>query len=309
VALAAQVSCGPLEFRSLLTIVYSPADPFEAISRDDPTDRPITIIEAGRANADYLKDLWRFRELLYILVLRDVLVRYKQTAFGLAWTILKPLLTVVVFALVFGKMVKVPSGGMPYAPFIFVALLPWLFFSTAVADASVSLLAHGGLLSKVYFPRLLVPLVAVVVALIDTSIALMLVVPMLWIFGVDLSWRLLAMVPLTAMVAILALGVGLYAATLNVRYRDTGLILPYLLQFGLYLSPIVFPSDLVPAAWRWLYSLNPMVGMIEAFRWAAFPGQQVHMPALWISLAATCLSLLLGYRYFRRFERGLADVI
>jgi lipopolysaccharide transport system permease protein len=281
----------------------------ETVKRDDLTNRPITIIEAGRANAEYLKDLWRFRELFYILVWRDVLVRYKQTAFGLAWTFLKPLLTAMVFAVVFGKMVKIPSGGMPYAPFILVALLPWLFFSTAVADASNSLHAHGGLLSKVYFPRLLAPLVAVLVALIDTSIALLLVIPMLWIFDVDLSWRLIAMVPLTVVVAMLAFGLGLLAATLNVRFRDTGLILPYLLQFGLYLSPIVFPSDLVPPTWRWLYSLNPMVGVIEAFRWAAFPGQHVHLPALWISLFATCFSLMLGYKYFRSFERGLADVI
>lgn len=275
----------------------------------DLTDRPIIVMEAGQVNGEYLQELWRFRELFYILVWRDVLVRYKQTVFGLAWTILRPLITAGVFALVFGKMVKVPSGGMPHAPFIFVALVPWFFFSSAISDASVSLLAYGGLLSKVYFPRLLIPLVAVTVGLIDTAVALTLIVPMLLIFHVDLSWRLVAVIPLTVMVAILALGLGLFAASLNVRYRDTGLILPFLLQLGLYLSPIVFPSALVPLEWRWLYSLNPMVGVIEGFRWAAFPAQHVHLPALWIALVATSLALALGFKYFRTFERGLADMI
>jgi lipopolysaccharide transport system permease protein len=273
------------------------------------SDLRVTVIEAGHANREYFHDLWRFRELFYILIWRDVLVRYKQTALGLGWTLLKPLLTALIFALVFGKMINVPSGGMPHAPFIYVALVPWLFFSTTISEASVSLAAHAALISKVYFPRLLVPLVAMVMALIELLVALALVVPMLLLFGVDPGWRLLALFPLTLLTMILALGLGLCFASLHVRYRDTGIILPFVLQFGLYLSPVIFPSDLVPYPWRVLYSLNPIVGVIEGFRWASFPNQEVHAAALAISVVAAGLFLLLGLRYFRRMERGLVDVI
>ena len=269
----------------------------------------VTVIEAGHANRRYFDDLWQFRELFYILVWRDILVRYKQTALGLGWTVLKPLLTALIFALVFGKMINIPSGGMPHAPFIYVALVPWLFFSTTILEASVSLTAHAGLISKVYFPRLLVPLVAMVLALTDLLIALALLVPMLFMFGVSPGWRLLALIPLTLLTVLLALGLGLFFSSLHVRYRDTGIVLPFVLQFGLYLSPVIFPSDLVPYPWRLLYSLNPIVGVIEGFRWASFPGQQVDAAALATSVLAAALFLLLGLRSFRRMERGLADVI
>lgn len=272
-------------------------------------DKGLTVIEAGRANLEYFQDLWRFRELFYILVWRDILIRYKQTALGLAWTILKPLLTALVFALVFGKLVRVPSGGMPHAPFIYVALVPWLFFATSIAESSTSLAAHSALISKVYFPRLLIPLVATVVALFDMLIALALLVPMLMVFGVDPSWRLLALVPLTLLTTVLAFGLGGWFAALHVRYRDTGIVLPFVLQFGLYLSPVIFPSDLVPYPWRLIYSLNPMVGVIEGFRWASFPNQELHASALVTSIVAACLFLVLGLRYFRSIERDLADVI
>jgi lipopolysaccharide transport system permease protein len=269
----------------------------------------VTVIEAGRASLGYFRDLWRFRELFYILVWRDILVRYKQAALGLAWTLLKPLLTALVFALVFGRLVNVPSGGMPHAPFIFVALVPWLFFAGAIAESSTSLAVHSALISKVYFPRLLLPLVATVVALIDMLIALALLIPMLIIFGVELSWRLLAFVPLTVLTAVLAFGLGAWFSALHVRYRDTGIVLPFVLQFGLYLSPVIFPSDLVPHPWNLLYSLNPMVGVIEGFRWAAFPNQAVNASALVTSLLLACLVVVAGLRYFRRIERDLADVI
>ena len=274
-----------------------------------PVAKRETTIEAGRANSEYIQDIWRFRELFYILVWRDILVRYKQTAIGLAWTLFRPLLSALVFALVFGKMVNVPSGGNPHAPFIYVALVPWLFFAATISDVSASLIAHASLISKVYFPRLLSPFVATVVALIDMLIALALLVPMLWAFGIPLSWRLVAIVPLVLLTTALALGLGLCFAALNVKYRDTGLIVPYLLQFGLYLSPIIFPSDLVPYPWRLLYSLNPIVGVIEGFRWAAFPNQDVHSTALAISILSAVLFLILGFRNFRRMERNLADVI
>ena len=269
----------------------------------------VTTIEAGRANQEYFQDIWRFRELFYILIWRDILIRYKQTAIGLAWTLFRPLLSALVFALVFGKMVNVPSGGNPHAPFIYVALVPWLFFAATISDVGASLIAHAGLISKVYFPRLLSPFVATVVALIDMLIALSLLVPMLWAFGVPITWRLLAIAPLVLLTAALALGLGLCCAALNVKYRDTGLIIPYVLQFGLYLSPIIFPSDLVPYPWRLLYSLNPMVGLIEGFRWAAFPNQDLHPTALAISILSAVLFLILGFRNFRRMERNLADII
>lgn len=272
-------------------------------------DVRVTVIEAGNANLENFHDLWRFRELFYILVWRDVLVRYKQTALGLGWTLLKPMLTALIFALVFGKMIKVPSGGVPHAPFIYVALVPWLFFATTISEASVSLAAHAGLISKVYFPRLLVPLVAMVVALLDLLIALALLIPMLVVFEIEPSWRLLALFPLTLLTVILAFGLGLCFASLHVRYRDTGIILPFVLQFGLYLSPVIFPSNLVPYPWRLLYSLNPIVGVIEGFRWASFPNQEVHAAALGTSVLAAGLFIMLGLHYFRRMERGLADVI
>jgi lipopolysaccharide transport system permease protein len=273
------------------------------------TELQPTIIEAGRANREYFQDLWRYRELFYILVWRDILVRYKETVLGLAWTLLKPLLTALVFALVFGKLVKVPSGGMPHAPFIYAALVPWLFFASSVAESSTSLASHSALISKVYFPRLLIPLVATFVSLIDMLIALIVLVPMLLFFEVGLSWRIAALIPLTALTTLLAFGLGAWFSALHVRYRDTGIVLPFVLQFGLYLSPVIFPSDLVPYPWRVLYSLNPMVGVIEGFRWACFPDQKLDVWALASSVLVTCLVLILGLRYFRRIERDLADVI
>ncbi|MBI3715406.1 MAG: ABC transporter permease [Betaproteobacteria bacterium] len=273
------------------------------------TDLRLTVIQAGKADRLYFRDLWVFRELFYILVWRDILVRYKQTAIGLAWTLLRPLLTALVFALVFGKLVKVPSGGMPHAPFIYIALVPWLFFASAVSDASMSLSAHASLISKVYFPRIIVPLVATAVALIDMLIAMVVLLPMLLAFGIGLDWKLAALVPLTLLTAALAFGLGAWFAALHVRYKDTAILLPFVLQFGLYLSPVIFPSDLVPHPWRLLYSLNPMVGIIEGFRWAAFPGQDVHPSAIATSVVATILILVFGLRYFRGIERGLADVI
>ena len=247
----------------------------------------LTVIEAGRANREYFADLWRYRELFFILVWRDILIRYKQAALGLAWTILRPLLTALVFALVFGKLVKIPSGGMPHAPFIFAALVPWLFFASSIAESSTSLASHSALISKVYFPRLLIPLVSTSVAMIDMLIALVLLIPMLLVFGVEPGWRLLALIPLTMLTAALAFGLGAWTAALHVRYRDTGIVLPFVLQFGLYLSPVIFPSDLVPWPWRVLYSLNPMVGIIEGFRWASFPDQTVHASAIATSVVAS----------------------
>ena len=272
-------------------------------------DKPLTVIEAGKANIGYFHDLWKYRELFYLLVWRDILIRYKQTALGLAWTILKPLLTALVFALVFGRLVNVPSGGMPHAPFIYVALVPWLFFASAIAESSTSLSMHAALISKVYFPRLLIPLVATAVALIDMLIAMALLVPMLLVFGVQPGWRLIALLPLTLLITVMAFGLGAWFAALHVRFRDTGIVLPFVLQFGLYLSPVIFPSDLVPFPWRFLYSLNPMVGVIEGFRWASFPGQEIHSSALVLSIVMAFALSIAGLRYFRTIERGLADVI
>lgn len=268
-----------------------------------------SIIEAGRANAEYYQDIWRFRELFYILVWRDVVVRYKQTVFGLGWTIFRPLLTALVFSLVFGRMVKVPSGGMPYAPYIYTALIPWLFLAATISDISVSLNAYAGLISKVYFPRLLAPLVATTITSIDMLISVLVLIPMLWMFHVGFSWHLLLIIPLSFLVGGLGLGLGLCFSAMNVKYRDTGLVLPYVLQFGLYLSPIIFPSSLVPEKWRLLYSFNPAVGVIEGFRWATFPNQDIHVSSIMASVLSAIVYLFLGVRYFRRMERSLADVI
>lgn len=268
------------------------------------------VIEAGRTERHYWKDLWRFRELLYFLSWRDILVRYKQTVIGVAWSVIRPVLTMIVFTVIFGKLAKFPSGNAPYAILVYAAMLPWQFFANALSESSNSLISNSNMISKVYFPRLIVPCSAVVVSLVDFLISfVVLAVLMAWYRFVP-DWRIVT-VPLFLLLALLAsLGFSLWLSALNVKYRDFRYIVPFIVQFGLYVSPVGFSSSVVPEKWRLLYSLNPMVGVIDGFRWAILGSDaQIYWPGFLLSTALTLLILYGGVKYFRKTERIFADII
>jgi len=270
----------------------------------------VLVIEAGRTERHYWKDLWRYRELFYFLAWRDILVRYKQTAIGIAWALIRPLLTTVVFVFVFGKLAKLPSDGMPYPILVFAALLPWQFFSNAFAEAGNSLISNANMISKVYFPRLVVPVSAVIVGLVDFLISGVLLVGLMLWYGVVPDWRIVTLPLFLAVAVVASMGAGLWIAALNVQYRDFRYIIPFVVQFGLYVSPVGFSSAIVPEQWRLLYSLNPMVGVIDGFRWAILGGEnQLYWPGIWLSLVLALLSAITGILYFRKMEKSFADVI
>lgn len=268
-------------------------------------------IEAGRTERHYWRDLWRYRELFYFLAWRDILVRYKQTVIGVAWALIRPLLTMVVFTVIFGKLAKLPSdAGAPYPIMVFAAMLPWQFFATAFAEAGNSLISNSAMISKVYFPRLVIPTSAVIVSLVDFLISFsILVALMVWYqFIPDIRMLMLPVFMLVAFAA--ALGAGLWIASLNVRYRDFRYIVPFVVQMGLYISPVGFSSSIVPEQWRLLYSLNPMVGVIDGFRWAIIGGNyQIYWPGFVLSLVVVSVLLAGGIYYFRKTEKTFADVI
>lgn len=268
------------------------------------------IIEAGRTEHHYWKDLWRYRELFYFLAWRDILVRYKQTVIGISWALIRPILTMLVFSVVFGKLAKMPSQGIPYPILVFVALLPWQFFATAFAEASNSLVGNASMISKIYFPRLIVPVSAIVVAFVDFLISGAILVGMMWWYGFVPGWHIITL-PLFMALAILAtVGASLWVSALNVKYRDFKYIIPFVVQFGLYISPVGFSSTVVPAKWRLLYSLNPMVGVIDGFRWAVLGGKAtLYVPGLALSVLLVFGVLIGGVAYFRKTEKQFADVI
>ena len=272
--------------------------------------RPTLIIEAGHTERRYWRELWRFRELLFFLAWRDLAVRYKQTVIGVSWALLRPALTMVVFTVVFGKLAKLPSGDVPYPILVLTGLLPWFFFSSALADASHSIVGSASLISKIYFPRLLVPLSAVLVSFVDLMLSgIILAALMVW-YGVVPDWRIVALPVFIAVAFLAALGAGLWITALNVKYRDFRYIIPFIIQFGLYISPVGFSSSIVPERWRLLYSLNPMAGVIDGFRWA-FLGDKAHLhwPGFILSLALVAALLFSGIYYFRKTERTFADLI
>ena len=268
------------------------------------------VLEAGRAERHYWRDLWRYRELFFFLAWRDILVRYKQTVIGIVWALGRPLITMLVFTLVFSKLAKLPSGGVPYPILVFAALLPWQFFSSAFSGAGDSLISNAGMISKVYFPRLVIPTSAVIVSFVDFLISgIILIGLMIW-YGFAPNLRMLTL-PLFILVAFAAaMGAGLWIAALNVKYRDFRIIVPFVVQFGLYISPVGFSSSIVPEHWRLLYSLNPMVGVIDGFRWAILGGNtQLYWPGFLLSLSLVLVILLTGIYYFRKTEKTFADVI
>jgi lipopolysaccharide transport system permease protein len=269
------------------------------------------VIESGRAERHYWRDLWHYRELFQVLAWRDISVRYKQTVIGAAWALIRPFLTMVVFTVVFGKLAKLPSEGTaPYALMVFAGLLPWTFFSTAVADASNSLIANANLIGKVYFPRLIVPTAAVVVAAIDFLISFIILAALMAWYRFMPGWQILFLPAFALMVLMVSFGIGVWIAALNVKYRDFRYVIPFLVQFGLYVSPVGFSSNVVPDQWRVLYSMNPLVGIIDGFRWCLLGGEtQLYLPRVWISVAVTTVFVLIGIRKFRTMEKSFADLI
>ena len=267
-------------------------------------------IEAGRTERQYWKDLWNYRELFYFLAWRDILVRYKQTVIGVLWALLRPLIIMVVFTIVFGKMAKLPSEGVPYPILVFTALLPWQFFSNSLTESSSSLINNSNLISKVYFPRLVVPTSSVIVSFVDFIISgAILFVLMVW-YDFWPTWCILTL-PFFVLIAFTAsMGAGLWISALNVKYRDFRYIVPFIVQFGLYISPIGFSSTVVPEKWRLLYSLNPMVGVIEGFRWAILgKNTEYYIPGFTLSICIVILIFTGGLWFFRITEKTFADVI
>ena len=270
--------------------------------------RPSTIIEPPRGWVFFpLREMWAYRELLYFLVWRDVKLRYKQTALGVVWVALQPVVLAVMFTIVFSRFLSAPSAGLPYPVFVLAALVPWQFFASAVSRSSLSLVANEHLLTKVYFPRILIPLAAVLTASIDMFFTLLVLSGVLVYYGIGLSAAALLLPLLVALVLMAATGIGLLLSALNVRYRDIQAIVPFMTQIWLFATPIAYAATLVPASWRWLYDLNPMVGIVESFRWALTGGSAPQ--SLLSAVVVITVLTMAGLIYFRRAERDFADVV
>jgi lipopolysaccharide transport system permease protein len=269
------------------------------------------IIEAGRAERHYWQDLWRYRELFLVLSWRDITVKYKQTVIGIAWAVIRPVLTMIVFTVIFGKVAKLPAeGNAPYAIMVYAAMLPWQFFATSLSECSNSLIGNANLITKVYFPRLIIPSSTVVTNLVDFFISFAILLLLMAYYQFLPTMRFL-MLPVFLLIAFLtSFGVGLFLTSLNVKYRDFRYIVPFIVQFGLYVSPVGFSSSIIPEKYRLLYSLNPMVGVIDGFRWAILGGNSViYWPGFFLSLSVTVLFLGIGILFFRKMEKSFADII
>ncbi len=269
------------------------------------------VLEAGRAEQHYWRDLWRYRDLFLILAWRDVSVRYKQTFIGVAWAVVRPFLTMVIFTVVFGKLAKLPSeGNAPYALLVFAGMLPWTLFSSALTGAADSMIASSQLVGKVYFPRMIIPVATVVTALIDFLVSLsILVAVMIW-YRFAPGWPILLLPAFVALALLASIGPGLWIAALNLKYRDFRYLIPFLVQIGLYVCPVGFSSSVIPAEYRLLYSLNPMVGIIDGFRWSILGGESpLYLPGFALSLLVIAFFLWLGISRFRATERSFADLI
>lgn len=281
-------------------------------SVDAPEDETAfdLVLEPGKRETQYWRDLWRFRELFYFLAWRDVLVRYKQTVIGLAWSVIRPVLTVGVFTLIFGRIAGLPNEGVPYPLLVLAAMLPWQLVSTSLSEASASLVSNSTLLTKVYFPRMVIPASAIITSFIDFLISLALLIALMLYYGFVPPKQMVFLPVLTVLALVISLGAGLLFSALNVKYRDFRYIIPFILQLGLYLSPVGFSSTAIPEKWRLLYSLNPLVGLIDGFRWAILGGSsKVYLPGLLLSAGVGLLGLFCGVMVFRRMERRFADVV
>ena len=276
-----------------------------------PEKEPVIVLESGRAEQNYWADLWRYRELFFILAWRDLSVRYKQTVIGLAWAIIRPLLTMIVFTVIFNRVAKLPSdGATPYALLVFAAMLPWTLFASSLGEASNSLIGNANLISKVYFPRLIVPTSTIVTAFADFLISFVILLVLMLYYRYAPGWNML-LLPVFMILALLAsLGPGLWLTALNVKYRDFRYVIPFITQFGLYVSPVGFSSSVIAEHWRLLYSLNPMVGVIDGFRWCILGGaSSIYWPGFALSLLVVVVFLWLGITQFRKMEKTFADII
>lgn len=268
------------------------------------------IIEPGKSERQYWRDLWRYRELLYFLALRDILVRYKQTAIGVSWAVIRPVLTMIVLTIVFGRLAGLDSGGpIPYPILVFCGMLPWQFFATAFSESGNSLVSNSGMISKVYFPRLVIPFSSVITSFVDFLISSVIFALLLVWYGFVPSPGILLLPFFVLLAFATAFGAGLWVSAMMVRFRDFRFIVPFVVQFGLYISPVGFSSSVVPDQWRPLYALNPMVGVIDGFRWAILGDYELYIPGLAISVAVVTVVIASGIWYFRRTERTFADVI
>ena len=275
----------------------------------DLPQEPLVIIQPNKAlSALDLRDLWDFRELLYFLTWRDVKVRYKQTGLGIAWAVMQPLFTMLIFTLFFGRLAGVPSDNIPYPLFAYAGLLAWTFFSNAITSSGNSLVGSANLITKVYFPRMIIPGAAVAASLVDFGIAFVILVVLMVYYGVMVTWNILMFPVMVLLTTILALGMGMWLSALNVKYRDVRFALPFLVQLWLFVSPVIYPSSLLPEKFRWLLSLNPMTGIIEGYRSSLF-GLRFNWMALLVSVVLTLILLLYASYSFRRMEKSFADIV
>lgn len=291
--------------------------PGSARARGSPIERKAEVVGSGRVTVIepskgwrilHFRELWAYRELLWVLILRDIKVRYKQTVLGVLWVIIRPLTSMILFTLIFGKLARIPSDGYPYAVFVFAALVPWTFFAGGVAASGNSLIGSAGLLSKVYFPRLIIPVASLGSGLVDLAVSAAFLLAIMPLFGVAWSPKLLAAPVLLAGVLLVALGVGTLFSALTVAYRDFGSILGFVLQIWMYATPVIYPASLIPETWRWVLHLNPMAALIEGFR-SAFLGRPFDLSALGVSFALAAAIFVVGVAYFEKIERRFADII
>ena len=275
------------------------------------TDERIIVLEPGRAERHYWLDIWHYRELFIILAWRDIAVRYKQTIIGASWALIRPFLTMVVLTVIFGMVAKLSTDGdTPYAIMVYAGMLPWYLFASILSQASASLVGNANLVSKVYFPRVIIPTASAVVALVDFGVSLLILAGLMFWYGFVPSWQIIFL-PFFVLLAVAAsLGPALWITALNVKYRDFRYVIPFIIQFGLYVSPVGFSSNVIPEQWRLLYSMNPVVGVIDGFRWCLLGGEsQLYMPGFLMSLGIVVFFLWYGIRYFRKTEKTFADLV
>ncbi len=272
--------------------------------------KDVVVITPDRGAENYWRDVWRERELLAFLAWRDLLVRYKQTLVGITWTVLRPLATILVYTFVFGILAQLPSFGVPYTLIVLTGLLPWQLFSLVLIVSSESLLANGHLVQKIYFPRIVIPISSIVVCVVDHLVAFVLIFPMLLWFGIAPGWQILLLPLVTLLAVACALGLGLIAAALNTHYRDLRQLIPIALQVGVFLCPVAYATSLVGERWQWLFALNPMVGIIDAFRWCILGRVElIYPPSILVSIVFAAVSLVIGIKVFRRLEASFSDVM
>jgi lipopolysaccharide transport system permease protein len=278
-------------------------------SQPTPSLPSLRIEPPNRWPSINFRELWEYRELLYFLTWRDIKIRYKQTVLGAAWAIIQPVFMMIVFSLFFGKLAKVPSDGIPYPVFAFCALLPWQLFAHAVSESSNSVVGNQHLITKVYFPRLVIPIASVLTGFIDFLVSLVVLIGLILWFGLVPGWRIIALPGFILLAICTALAVGLWLSALSVQYRDVRYLIGFLVQFWLFATPVAYPSSIIPQQWRAVYALNPMAGVVEGFRWALLGRSSALGSMLWVSASVVLITLLGGFYYFRRMEQEFADIV